>query len=182
MSVVNEFYIENVQYCMDMGIKKLIMFIQDEKSILSLKTYVNKNEIDLELIAVTFPANEKIYTLGENEEIHEVVPSAADGEKVKNILCENGIALISSSLPFEGIVIPGDNYNPYHIIEQTFNLVEPGLANLVQTILMSTDTGMVIPRERVLVMNAKLALDTIGTNTRFLFHPDKGLKINKIIN
>lgn len=81
----------------------------------------------------------------------------------------------------EGIVIPGDNFNPYKIIEQTLTIVSPGLPNLVQSLLIATDSGVVVPRERVLVMNAVLAIDALGTNTRFLFHPEEGMEIKKII-
>lgn len=182
MSDIKPFYIENVKYCVDNGINKLIIFIKNEKSILAVKSYLEENEIAIDLIAVTFPANEKMYKLDEDDELSEFVPEAADGNKIRNILNENNIPLISSALPFEGIVIPGDNFNPYKIIEQTLNMVNSGLPSLVQTLLIATDNGLVLPRERLLVMNSILAIDAFGTNTRLLFHPQEGMKINKIIH
>lgn len=172
---------KNIQYCVEQKIKKIIMFIKDEESILSVKTYLQEQEIHLDLIGVTFPANEPIYKLNDQKEIEEFIPKAAKGEEVREILRNKGIPLISSALPFEGIVIPGDNYNPYKIIEQTFSIVNKALPNLVQTLLIATDSGQVLPRERVVVMNAILAIDVLGTNTRFLFHPDEGMEINTII-
>ncbi|MBE1556533.1 hypothetical protein [Sporosarcina limicola] len=182
MSEIKSVYIENVKYCVDNGINKLIMFIKDEKSILEVKSYLEGNEIEIELIAITFPANEKMYVLDEDDELSEFVPGAADGNKIRCILKENKIPLVSSALPFEGIVIPGDNFNPYKIIEQTLNMVNPGLPNLVQALLVATDSGLVVPKERVLVMNAGLAIDVLSTNTRFLFHPEEGMQINKVIH
>lgn len=182
MGEIKTAYIQNVKYSVDNGIKKLIMFIKDEKAILDVKSYIEENEFAIELIAVTFPANEKMYELNDDDELIEFVPEAAEGNKIRDILKEKNIPLISSALPFEGIVIPGDNFNPYKIIEQTLNLVNPGLPSLVQTILIATDSGLVLPRERVLVMNAVLAIDVLGSNTRFLFHPEEGMQINKIVN
>lgn len=182
MSDIKSFYVDNVKYCVDNGINKLIMFIKNEKSILDVKSYLDENDIVVDLIAVTFPANEKMYELVGDDELNEFVPEAADGTKIRNILNENNIPLISSALPFEGIVIPGDNFNPYKIIEQTLNMVNSGLSNLVQTLLIATDNGLVLPGERLLVMHSVLAIDANGTNTRLLFHPQEGLKINKIIH
>jgi hypothetical protein len=182
MSEMKPSFIQNVRYCVDNGINKLVMFIKDEKTILGVKSYIVESGIALELIAVTFPANEKMYELNEREEMRTFVPKAADGNEIRDILKENNIPLISSALPFEGIVIPGDNFNPYKIIEQTLNMVNSGLPNLVQTLLMATDNGFVKPKERVLVMNAILAIDVIGTNTRVLFHPEDGMKIKKVIH
>lgn len=157
------------------------MFIKDEKSILDVKSYLEENEIAIQLIAVTFPANEKMYELVGEDELKDFIPEAADGNNVRHTLSEKGIPLVSSALPFEGIVIPGDNFNPYKIIEQTLNMVNPGLSNLVQALLVATDSGFVMPKERVLVMNAVLAIDVFSTNTRFLFHPEEGMKINKVL-
>lgn len=174
-------YKQNIDYCIKNNIEKIIMFIKNEKSILDVKLYLEEHSISIDLIGVTFPANEKMYILNKNEVIEEFVPEAADGNTVKEILKEKDITLISSALPFEGIVIPGDNFNPYKIIEQTLTIVSPGLPNLVQSLLIATDSGVVVPRERVLVMNAVLAIDALGTNTRFLFHPEEGMEIKKII-
>lgn len=170
-----------INYCIENNIEKIIMFIKDEKSILNVKSYLEEQSLSLDLIAVTFPANEKMYVLNDEDDVEEYVPEAADGNKIKGVLAESGINLVSSALPFEGIVIPGDNYNPYKIIEQTLSIVNPALPSLVQSLLIVTDSGLIMPHERVLVMNAVLAIDVLGTNTRFLFHPDEGMKINKII-
>lgn len=182
VSQIKPFYIENVKYCVENNINKLLIFIKDEKTVLGIKSYLEENDIELQLIAVTFPANEKMYELNEDDEVDEFVPDAADGTKIRDLLNDNDIPLVSGALPFEGIVIPGDNFNPYKIIEQTLDLVNVGLANLVQTLLMATDNGIILPKERVLVMNVKLAIDVSGTNTRFLFHPDEGMKIKKILH
>ncbi|WDF50930.1 hypothetical protein PQ460_00305 [Paenibacillus sp. KACC 21273] len=178
---IKSFFNESISYCIENDIEKLIMFIKDEKAILNIKSFLEEEKFNLKLIAVTFPANEKMYQLDDEENISDFIPEAANGKKIKNILKDKDISLVSGPLPFEGIVIPGENYNPYKIIEQTFNIVNPGLSNLVQTVLIATDCGEVSPGERVVVMNAIIAIDTIGTNTRLLFHPEEGLRIKKVI-
>ncbi|PAQ14734.1 hypothetical protein CD798_09840 [Bacillaceae bacterium SAOS 7] len=181
MSELKLNYKRYINYCLENNIKKIITFIKDEKTILEVKSYLNEQSLDIDLIGVTFPANEKMYRLDKDEELEEFVPDAADGNRVKEILRENGITLVTSALPFEGIVIPGDNFNPYNIVEQTLSIIDTALPNLVQTLLIATDNGVVLPGERVLVMNVALAIDALGTNTRLLFHPREGIKIKKII-
>lgn len=172
---------EFINYSLENKIKKIVLFIKDEETILKIKKYIEYKTTEIELIGVTFPANEKMFELDENDELREFTPDAAKGNRVRNILKENNIQLVCGALPFEGIVIPGDNYNPYKIIDQTLYMVNPGLPTLVQTLLMATDNGAVLPGERVVVMNSKLAIEATGTNTRLLFHPKEGLKIAEII-
>lgn len=174
-------YKKYINYCVKNNIKKIIIFIKDENNILNIKSFLNQQEYPIELIGVTFPANEKMYRLEDDKKINTFIPEAANGNKIKKILEDHGITLISSTIPFEGIVIPGNNINPYKIIEQTLGIVHVALPNLVQTLLMATDNGAVLPGERVVVMNNSLAIDGNGTNTRLLFHPKEGMKINKII-
>jgi hypothetical protein len=181
MNELKAIHIKSIEYCVNNEVSNLVMFIKDEKAILSVKDFIDQNNIELELIAITFPANEKMYTLDETDELNEFIPEAADGNRIRELLTKKGIPLVSGALPFEGIVVPGDNFNPYKIIEQTLNMVKSGLANLVQALLIVTDNGLILPKERVLVMNAVLAIDVLGTNTRFLFHPEEGLNINEII-
>ncbi|WP_341960043.1 hypothetical protein NM897_09690 [Planococcus maritimus] len=181
MQELNENFIDNINYCREQEIKKVIIFIRTEKNVILLKDYLDKEKLDIEVIAVTFPSNEKMYIVNDEDDVEEFIPPASEGTKVKNLLESKDIKLVSGSLPFEGIVIPGVNYNPYKIIEQTFNLVHQGLGNLIQALLMATDKGEVYPDERVVVMNNVLAIDVSGTNTRLLFHPKDGLKINNII-
>lgn len=174
-------YKKSIDYCIENGIDKIVLFIKDEQNILTIKGYIEEKPTDIEIIAVTFPANEIMYEYDENDEIKEFIPEAANGSRVREILKENNIPLISGALPFEGIVIPGDNYNPYRIIEQTLVMVNHALPSLVQTLLMATDNGAVLPGERVLVINSALAIEATGTNTRLLFHPKEGLRIIEII-
>lgn len=174
-------YIKFINYCVENDIKRIVMFIKDEKNILKINRYLKEQSIDIQLIGVTFPANEKMYELDENDKLKEFIPRAAKGNMIKEVLKEYSIPLISGSLPFEGIVIPGDKHNPYKIIEKTFSIVNRALPNLVQTLLIATDSGAVLPGERILIANAELAIDANGTNARLLFHPKEGLQINEII-
>ncbi|QSB12072.1 hypothetical protein JTI58_10895 [Lysinibacillus fusiformis] len=173
---------EKIEYAIENKIGKVLMFIKDEHNILAVKEYLNEKGGGIELIGVTFPANEKMYEYNkEDDKVVPFVPDASNGDKVRDLLEKKNVKLISGTMPFEGIVIPGENYNPYKIVEQTLSLVHPALPNLVQTVLTATDFGVVLPKERVLVINAVLGIETIGTNSRLLFHPEEGLEIHNIL-
>lgn len=176
---------KNIEYCLENGIKKILMFIKEEENIIKLNNVLRsyENAQDIQLIGVSFPANEKMYIYNkETERTESIIPKASDGNKIKKKLADRNITLITSTLPFEGIVVPGDNFNPYKIIEKTFNIVNISLSALVQSILVATDNGVVNPGEKVLSMNLTTALYANGTNTRYLFHPKYGFKVNEILN
>lgn len=66
-------------------------------------------------------------------------------------------------------------------IKETLGLVSGGLHLCVQAVLMATDSGVVMPGEKVIAMSADTSIITFGTNSTFLFHPSRGLNIHKII-
>lgn len=171
-----------IEYAIENKIEKVLMFIKDEKNILTVKEYLEEKGSGIELIGVTFPANEKMYEYSEEEDkVVPFVPEASNGDKIRELLGSKDVKLICGTMPFEGIVIPGENYNPYKIVEQTLSIVHPALPNLVQAVLTATDFGAVLPKERVLVINAVLGIETHGTNSRLLFHPEEGLEIHHIL-
>lgn len=173
-------YFESIKYAHNNGIKKVLLFIQKKDKILELASYIQSNKFNIDIIGVTFPSNEKMYIEKENE-ITEYIPPAANGYEIKNILSENGIKLISGTLPFEGIVVPGSSSNPYMVIKQTLGLISPGLQNSVQSVLMATDQGILNPLEKVVSMNNQISIEVEASNTRFLFHPLEGLKIKHFV-
>lgn len=179
---IDLWYKKVFSHAIENNVKKMALFIKDEKLVLELQKYLMVEGIDITLVAVTFPSNEKMYLLNEEEEVEETVIDAANGFNVKNLIENEGIKYVSSALPFEGIVIPGtSNDNPYKIIEKTLTIIHKALPNLVQTLLMATDSGNILPKERVLVVNTQLAIDACGSNTRLMFHPNEGIKINELI-
>ena len=179
-----EDFLNDIEYCDTNKINKLVIFVKSPTILENIKKFIDVKNIEMNIIGVTFPANEPIYLEEENENgdstIKEYIPEAADGDKVYEALKSQGIQLIRSTLPFQGIVIPGENYNPYQIISNTMDLIYNGLSNIIQTIMIATDNGAVSPNERVVVANKVLFVDLNGVNSRMLFHPDLGLKINNI--
>ncbi|MDN6751386.1 MAG: hypothetical protein L0L95_14170 [Staphylococcus equorum] len=179
---VNNFN-ENLQvtleYAKEKSIKKILIFTKDGDAAIEAKNKAGFGDIDI--IAVSFPANEVLYVKNEEGEITEKQPESSSPE-VRKRLSENNIELVLSSMPFADIVIPGSSPNPYNIIEKSLSLVDEGLPLCVQSVLMATDNGYIIPGERVVSMISCTAIDASATNSRFLFHPKKGLKINSIIS
>lgn len=173
-------YFKSIQYANEKNIKNVLLFIQNKEKILELKSFINEKEYNVDIIGVTFPSNEKMYVKEQGKMI-KYVPHAADGDEVRTVLLNQGIKLISGTLPFEGIVVPGASINPYEIIKQTLGLFSPGLQNVVQSILMTTDQGVIKPSEKVIAMNNTVSIEASGANTRFLFHPLDGLKIHQIL-
>lgn len=173
-------YFKSIEYANEHNIKHVLLFIQNQEKIMELNSLINEKEFDVNIIGVTFPSNEKMY-IKEQGKMIQYVPHAADGDEVRTALTKQGIRLISGTLPFEGIVVPGAPVNPYEIIKQTLGLFSPGLQNVVQSILMTTDQGVVLPSEKVIAMNNSVSIEASAANTRFLFHPLDGLKIHRIL-
>lgn len=179
MEKILQMFNKDIEYCLTNNIKKIIIFVQNANTLSSINNYLFEKQYDLKVIGVTFPANEVIYVENSEGEIEERIPETATDSVFENLNAE-GITLIRSALPFEGIVIPGGNYNPYKIVAQTLDLVHDGLANIIQTAMIATDTGHINVGEEIVVSNLALYVHLEGVNSRMLFHPDFGLKIKKI--
>lgn len=167
-----------VKYACDNNINKIAIFAKGTENVLKLNDKCKKTGI--ELFAVTFPTNQAIYVKNEDDDIEEVYPEILYEEN-KELLVKNNIKLVSSTMPLEPIVIPGERSNPYGVISQSLNLFGEGVDLCVQISMMLTDQGYTQPNEQILSMNGRLALDLQACNSRFLFHPSLGLEINRII-
>jgi len=168
-----------LEYANENNIKKILIFTKDGNAAIEAKD--NSNIGDIDIIAISFPANEVFYIENDEGEIIEKNPESSLPE-VRKKLAEKNINLILSTMPFEDIVIPGSSINTYNIIEKSLSLIDAGLSLCVQSVLMATDNGYVSPEERVISMVSCTAIDVNATNSRFLFHPKKGLEINSIIS
>lgn len=167
------------KYAINNNIKYIIIFAKQIDNVLYLNNILK--ETDIKIFATTFPSNQVLYLEDEDGNVNEVFPeilSPANREELKN----DGIDLISSTLPLDPIIIPGNNYNPYTVINQTLNLFGKGVNIAVQSALMAADNGYITPGERVVSMNASVAVDLTTSNSRYLFHPELGMKIQKTLN
>lgn len=167
-----------IEYAVNNEIKTIIIFAKGIDNILKLKDFIG--EKDINLIATTFPMNQVLYMEDENGEVEEVYPEIYEKKSMKK-LKEKNVTLVSSTMPLDPIIIPGQHDSPYTVITKTLNLFGEGIDLIVQSALMTTDVGETLPGERVLSMNLSGFADINTTNSRFLFHPSKGLKINQII-
>lgn len=165
-----------LEYAEVNNIDKILVFTKNGNAAIEAK----KKAGDKEILAVSFPANEMIFVRDETGKVIEKKPESSLPEVRKN-LKSKGIDLLLGSMPFEDIVIPGSTLNISNIIDKSLKLVDEGLSLCVQSVLMATDSGYVLPGEKVISMIDKTSVDIISANKRFLFHPQKGLKINNII-
>lgn len=165
-----------VVYAVENDIKKIIVFAKKAENILKLKHIIADK--DIKILVTTFPMNQVLYIKkeGEIEEVH----SELDDKELRGMLEENGIKVLSGTLPLENIIVPGSNNNPYDIIKKTMNLFGTGLDIIVQSALMTTDMGETIPGERIISMNAKTFVDMTTTNSVYLYHPKLKVNINSI--
>lgn len=166
------------EYAIDNEIEHIVIFAKGIDNVLKLNKLLDGTDIDL--FVTTFPQNQILYVENEDGEIDEVYPEILD-ESNKKIIRDNNIHLVASTLPLDPIITPGNNNNPYHIINQTLNLFGQGTDMMVQSALMVTDNGFIKPGTRVLSLISNRAAEIETANSRFLFHPEYGIKINKII-
>lgn len=175
---IEDLIIHVINHAKTNHIKKIAIFAKSIESVLKLHKEAEKLEI--EVLVVSFPTNQPFYMKNDDDEIEEEYPEILS-EQNRNILQEKNIKLLSSTLPLDTIIIPGDRSNPYNIISETLNLFGEGLDMIVQASMMLTDNGYVEPREQIISMNARTAVDLNTCNSRFLFHPTLGIQFNQII-
>ena len=175
---INELFHISKKYAIDNNISNILVFAKKIENVLNLSRLLS--DTDIKLIGTTFPSNQILYIENETGEVEEIIPEILSQES-REILNKNNIPLISSTLPLDPVVIPGTNYSPYTVLSQTLNLFGEGTNIAVQSALMAVDNGFLNPSERVLSLTASLAVDLYATNTRFIFHPEKGLEINEIL-
>lgn len=167
-----------INYAKSNNIKKVAIFAKKIENV--LKLHKEAKEADIEVLVISFPTNQLFYIKNDKDEIEEKYPEILSEEN-RNILHEKNIKLLSSTLPLESIIIPGERSNPYNIISETLNLFGEGLDMIVQASMMLTDNGYLKPSEQIISMNGRTAVDLNTCNSRFLFHPNLGIKINQII-
>lgn len=177
-SDIEELFEFSVNYASENNIKTILLFVKTADNVLNLHKLTQAK--DIHLIAVTYPMNQVMYIENEEGEIDEIYPEIFAPREQKK-LNDFGIPLISSSMPFDPIVIPGLSGNNYSAISQTLNLFGPGIDLAVQSVLMATDNGLLKQGDRVLSLTTKSIVDIVASNSRFLYHPNLGIKFNQII-
>jgi uncharacterized protein len=159
------------------NIKKILVFTADGIAPLNMVNYLQGS--DIKIYAVSFP-NQLPFYRKEEDQVMEFFAKTSE-EDVKKKLEENNITLIQGVMPFEEIVIPGSPDSRGTIIKETLSLISGGLNLCIQAVIMATDSGHVLPGEDVISMSADTSIIVNGVNSRYLFHPLKGLQIKEII-
>lgn len=168
---------EAVNYAEKNEIKKIVLFAKGKDNVLVLREKINDK--DMSLLVTTFPMNQVLYIENEEGEVEEIFPSLYDLDE-QMILKEQNITVLSATLPLDSIIIPSHNNNPYDVIKRTLNLFGPGIDLIIQSAMMSTDMGATKPGERIISMNTKSFVDLNTTNSKYMFHPEKKVRINNI--
>ena len=161
------------------GISKILVFTGDGEGPLELRKQLG-NEKQVNIIAVTFPNLMPFFQKEGNGEIKEFFPKTSYTE-LKEVFNSKNIKLVQGVMPFEDVVIPGARDSKVMTIKEALGLFSGGLKLCVQASLMATDSGAIKPGEKVISMSADTSIITNGANSNFLFHPIRGLKINKVI-
>lgn len=170
----------SVQYAIDESISKILIFSKDGNSAIKLKKLAKTKNSSIDIIAVLFPANERLFKRDTNGNISEFVPNSLD-TKIMSDLKSLSIKSVYGTLPLENVIVPGTSNNIYSTIKQTLALFSPGLQLAIQGILMATDQGFLKDNERVISIVGDVAVDANSTNSRLMFHPKYGLSINNIV-
>ena len=178
LNSIDELFDISKNYAVANNISTILIFAKKIENVLKLSHLLADSGI--KLIVTTFPNNQILYIENESGDVEEIIPEILE-EKNREILNTKNIPLISSTLPLDPIVIPGANFNPYNVLTQTLNLFGAGTDIAVQSALMAVDNGLLKPSERVLSLTSTLAVDLNTTNSRFIFHPEKGLEIHEIL-
>lgn len=160
-----------------LNLKKIIIFTGDGEGAFLLNEAVQENNI--KVLAVTFPYK-TTFRIKDKLGQEKIIPKTSEAD-VRQRLLEKGIPLIQGVMPLWEIVLPGTVESKVKVIQATLSLISGGLPLCVQAILMACDAGYVEPGEEVISMSADTAIVARAAQTRWLFHPERGLEIREII-
>lgn len=177
---LDEIMNSSIEYAMNESIDKILIFSKDGNSAIKLKKKLQKKDNSIDVIAVLFPANERLFQRDEDGKVNEFIPNSLD-KKIMGSLKSLSIQPIYGTLPLENVIVPGTSNNIYSTIKQTLALFSPGLQLAIQGILMATDQGLLKDSERVISIVGDIAVEAKSANSRLMFHPKYGLSINHII-
>ena len=169
-----------VEYAITESINKILIFSKNGDSAIKLKKILQTKDNSIDVIAVLFPANERLFQRDKDGKVNEFIPNSLD-KKVMSNLKSLSVQPVYGTLPLENVIVPGTSNNIYSTIKQTLSLFAPGLQLAIQGILMATDQGLLKDNERVISIVSDIAVDAKSANSRLMFHPQYGLSINHII-
>ena len=162
-----------------LDLQKVVIFTGDGDGAFLLKEAVQGTNITV--LAVTFPYRATFRPEGKDGHSQEKIIPKTSNADVRQKFLEKGIPLIQGVMPLWEIVLPGTVESKVKVIHSTFSLISGGFPLCVQAVLMSCDAGNVEPGEEVISMSADTAIVARAANTRWMFHPERGLEIREII-
>lgn len=176
---------DNINYAIEYAFREeidtILIFTKDGEAAIKLRNKIIERNLGIQVIAVSFPANEPIFSYNEEENnVEEYIPETSN-KAIREKLKEQNIPLVLASMPFEDIVIPGSKFHTYNVIKEALSLIFPELHLAIQSVIMATDTGHLDPADRVLSLTKLSCVDIISSNERLLFHPEKGLKVQHVV-
>lgn len=177
---LDEIMDSSIKYATAKSISKILIFSKDGNSAITLKKMVQAKNSSIDVIAVLFPANERLFRRDEDGEVKEFIPNSLD-KKTMSDLKSLSVQFLYGTLPLDTVIVPGTSNNIYNTIKKTLALFTPGLQLAIQGILMATDQGFLKDSERVISVVGDIAVDASSANSRLMFHPKYGLSINHII-
>ncbi len=164
--------------CKSGNIKKVFVFAATKKSVYQL--YESLKLLGCKIYAVSFPYKQEfIINKGDGQE-EEYIPETSQ-DNVREEFRDNNIELIQGCMPFDEIVLPYINDAKIQTLTYTLGMISKGLVLCVQSIIMGCDSGCAEPGEEVIAMSADTAIVATACQKRWLFHPEKGMRIKEIL-
>lgn len=167
---------------LNLHLNHIVVFAGDGRGVFLLHEVLQRKRRRLrpQIVAVTFPYKTTFVTRSQDGTTIEFTPPTSD-QATKGRLDELGITLVRGALPLWEIVLPGTTDDKVRAIEASLSLFSGGMSLCVQGILMACDAGCIEPGEEVIGMAADTAIVASAAQTRWLFHPTKGLEVKEII-
>lgn len=179
---LEDLIITSVNHAIKRKISTILIFSRTKDSVLMVKEALdNVSENEIKVVCVTFPINQVYLTRNEEEEIVPIEIELHDS-KIRDDLRKQGVEIISGMMPFDDIITRSSEVNMHSLIEESLTIVHRALPLAVEAVLMATDAGLVVPGEKVVSIVNGISIETNGTNSRYLFHPQKGMEIDEIIS
>ncbi len=180
---------DNVHACLDLAINAS-RFHRAETLIVFTATgagpqyvadkYLLEDEFQtLKVVAVTPPVGRE-YRIKPGDKSSPLV-SAGIPPVVRDELASLGVQVVSAHLPFKEIHDGRERRSEWSRVAEAYGVLGGGFALCVQSLLVATDAGVVVPCEKVVVASADTAFVAYASRTETFLSPYSGLIVEHII-
>lgn len=158
-------------------IKKVLIFAANFNAVTQL---IEKVGGLAKIYVVSFPYKQIFYQQNEKQGLEEITPQTSQ-EHAREMIEKLGAELIQGPLPLDDVIIPKAPDMKLAVIKYTLGIISKSLPLCVDAAVMACDSGKIEPGETIAVMSADTAVVIRASSKVYMFHPERGTRVQEIL-